>query len=499
MVARIIFGKQVGKAIRYNENKVQEKIATCLQANGIGWNDTTLSAQAKERFFQDLTSRNQGANTNALHISLNFHPSEKDRLTDNLLQEIVARYMEGIGFGDQPFLVYRHTDTHHPHVHIVTTNIRYDGTQINTQWIRQRKSEPTRMFLEKEYGLIPASGRVVDTLLPFQALEDPAMEYGESELKAKISNIVRDVVNTYQFTSLQEFNAILEQYNVYADGGAPNSKLDLTEGLVFWEMNRFREKLGKGIKASIIYGKPTKEKLTELYEIKKSRRSKFKARLVRVVDDAIAAARNQEQFAELLATAKVQVKFHLTEKGDPFGITFIDNLTRCVFKGSDLKKGYSAKKILEKITSTVNEQQQYNFLLLQKVLGSTDFANKPETILRSWRRQGLKLVKIQQKSSTKYLAGYYSLPPESFTALPETVQKWLRSHEPNMIDNSTSGKTKSVFNNADFMLEVPASFLSLLEQHTASYGFLLDPVYAHSSMPRELLQEARKKKKKKRR
>lgn len=499
MVARIVFGQELGKAIRYNERKVQENCATCLEANGIGWNDTSLSALAKERFFQDLTSRNLGTTINAVHISLNFHPSEKDRLTDALLQEIAARYMEGIGFGDQPFLLYRHTDTHHPHVHIVTTNIQYNGTRINTQWIRQKKSEPTRKFLEKEYGLIPASGRQVDQLLPFPALDDPGMEYGDSELKAKICNIVREVVNTYQFTSLEELNAILEQYKVYADGGQPDSKLDRTGGLVFWELNRFREKIGKGIKASIIYGKPTKEKLGELFAVKKGRRLKYKARVIRMVEDTIAAARNKEQFADLLASAKIHVKFHLTEKGDPFGITFIDNLTRCAFKGSDLKKGYSAKKILEKITSSVNEQQQYNFLLLQKVLGSTNFQNRPASILRTWRRHGIKLVKVQDKYGPKYFAGYHSFPPETYSVLPESIEQWLHSLENKTIENTAPGKYPSVLRNTEFLMEVPTSFLSLLGQHVASYGFLLDPVYADHSMPRELLQEARKKKKKKRR
>ncbi|MGE7775241.1 relaxase/mobilization nuclease domain-containing protein [Chitinophaga sp. NPDC101104] len=478
---------------------MQEQKALCLSANGIGWNDTGLSALEKERFLLDITSRNQITEKNALHISLNFHPSEKDRLTDEMLREIASRYMEKIGFGDQPFLLYRHFDTHHPHVHIVTTNIRYDGTRINTQWINQRKSEPARMELENEFGLIRASGRNLDGMLPISALEIPDIEYGHSETKTRISNIVREVVRSYQFTSLQELNAILEQFNVYADGGDMGSKLEKTGGLIFGLLDKYGAKIGRPVKASIIYTKPTKPRLAEMYQTKKERRVKYKARLIRVIDDALAAAKDRDQFAQLLENAKVNVKFHFTKDGLPFGITFIDNLTRCVFNGSDLnKKGYSARAILEKITSSTTQHKQYNYLFIQQVLKQTDFSKRPETILRAWKKNGIRIVIDPGKKYAKFKAGHASLPKDSYADLPAAVSRWLSDLEKSLNNQISSPNPRITFI-TETAKALSNEFTSLFDKITDAHLSLFDPVYPHYSAPRELLEEARKKKRKKRR
>jgi hypothetical protein len=79
--------------------------------------------------FEHLTSMNSRVKTNTLHIILNFDRDDKPDV--NTLQQIAAAYMEKIGFGDQPYLVYQHKDASHPHLHIVTTNVQVDGNRIS--------------------------------------------------------------------------------------------------------------------------------------------------------------------------------------------------------------------------------------------------------------------------------------------------------------------------------------------------------------------------------
>jgi len=86
-----------------------------------------------------LIEKNARAKTNCVHISLNFDVSEK--LNKNKLNEIAADYMDKIGFGDQPYLVYQHNDAAHPHLHIVTTNIREDGKRISIHNLGKNQSE----------------------------------------------------------------------------------------------------------------------------------------------------------------------------------------------------------------------------------------------------------------------------------------------------------------------------------------------------------------------
>lgn len=87
----------------------------------------------------------------AVHISLNFHPGEK--LTEETLKEIAHEYMERMGFGAQPYLVYQHFDAGHPHLHIVTTNIRRDGSRITLYRIGKYESESARQAIENKDGL----------------------------------------------------------------------------------------------------------------------------------------------------------------------------------------------------------------------------------------------------------------------------------------------------------------------------------------------------------
>ncbi|WP_242410320.1 relaxase/mobilization nuclease domain-containing protein [Flavobacterium sp. Root901] len=94
---------------------------------------------------------------NTVHISLNFDPSENH--SKEKLAEIAETYMEKLGFGRQPYLVYKHYDTGHPHCHIVTNNIQRDGKRIDLHLLGIRKSGPARKEIEEMFGLVKAEGR----------------------------------------------------------------------------------------------------------------------------------------------------------------------------------------------------------------------------------------------------------------------------------------------------------------------------------------------------
>ncbi|MEI9911585.1 MAG: relaxase/mobilization nuclease domain-containing protein [Bacteroidota bacterium] len=95
-----------------------------------------------KRTFEKFTSLNERTTTNTLHVSLNFDSPE---ILDNEKLVVIAKtYMERIGFGEQPYLVYRHHDAGHPHIHIVSTNIRRDGSRISMHNMGQNESEESK-------------------------------------------------------------------------------------------------------------------------------------------------------------------------------------------------------------------------------------------------------------------------------------------------------------------------------------------------------------------
>ena len=64
------------------------------------------------------------------------------------MQEIAKDYMERIGFSCQPCLIYKHEDANHPHLHIVTTNIKADGERISLHNLGRGACEKARQEIK---------------------------------------------------------------------------------------------------------------------------------------------------------------------------------------------------------------------------------------------------------------------------------------------------------------------------------------------------------------
>jgi len=150
MVTRIISGQSIRGLLNYNENKVAERQATLILASRFGTDINQLDFKSKLSRFENLTMLNDRVKTNALHIMLNF--DRDDQVDTAAFQQIANSYMERIGFGDQPYLVYQHKDVSHPHVHIVTTNIQPNGKRIDIHGIGRTLSEAARKELEVEFN-----------------------------------------------------------------------------------------------------------------------------------------------------------------------------------------------------------------------------------------------------------------------------------------------------------------------------------------------------------
>ena len=173
--------------------------------------------------FEDRNVLNERATTKTLHGSLNFHTTEK--MSNDKLKQIASLYMNKIGFGEQPYLVYQHFDAGHPHVHIVSTTIREDGTRINRHNIRRNQSEKARKEIEQLYNLVRSENQKQILKQQIKPVDVAKVVYGKSETKRSITNIVNAVVNNYKFTSLPELNAALKQFNVIADRGKEDGRI----------------------------------------------------------------------------------------------------------------------------------------------------------------------------------------------------------------------------------------------------------------------------------
>ena len=85
-------------------------------------------------------------------LSLPHGPSGREELTDAQWRDVAERYLEHLGYGRSPFVVVRHRDTEHDHVHIVAARIGADGRAVSDSHDYRRGEEVLRA-LEREYGL----------------------------------------------------------------------------------------------------------------------------------------------------------------------------------------------------------------------------------------------------------------------------------------------------------------------------------------------------------
>lgn len=199
MVAVIKTSASLRRPFHYNENKVKEGVAECLLVQNYPVTKDETTPDIRLKMLLKMAELNTRTTVNAVHISLNFAPDES--LDNARLQEITREYMQGIGFGNQPYLVYKHNDAGHPHLHIVTTNIELDGKRIPLHNIGKLKSEPVRKAIEKKYGLVPAESHKKQLFTP-KPVPASKVNYGKTETKRAIGNVLQHVLNNYKFTSL---------------------------------------------------------------------------------------------------------------------------------------------------------------------------------------------------------------------------------------------------------------------------------------------------------
>ena len=347
MVARINTSKSISKALNYNEQKVLLGKAELLSASGFIKDADKLNFYDKIAHFERHISLNERATTNTLHLSLNFDPS--DKLTNEKMKDIAETYMDKIGFGNQPYLIYRHQDAGHPHLHIVSTNIEKDGKRISMHNLGKDLSEKARKSIEIDFNLVKASDKNIrlDTrLLPVNAQK---VNYGKSETKQAISIVLAAITNSYKYTSLSQLNAVLKLYNVKADRGSEDSRMYKKKGLTFRVLDEAGRPIGTPIKASVFYMKPTLPYLEKMFiqneTLKSTHLKKVQTSICWILKSPPSG---MEAFIKALEKEQISTVLWKGKAGDVYGITYIDHKTKCVFNGSELGKEYSAKVIMEK-------------------------------------------------------------------------------------------------------------------------------------------------------
>lgn len=345
MVAKISVGTSLYGALAYNGVKVNEGEGKLLAVNkvfddGSGRVDIARAEQDFKRYMpENVRTRNK-----VIHISLNPHPD--DRLTDMELENLAREYLEKLGYGDQPYLIFKHEDINRHHLHIVSVNVDERGRRLNKDFIHRRSKEITR-DLERKYGLHLADRRQHRNDNPLRKVDA-----SQGDVKRQVANTVKAVMAAYKFRTMGEYRALLSLYNVTVEEARGMVNEREYHGLVYSATDDAGNKVGNPFKASRIGKSVGYEAVRRRFEYSNAQfRDKRLADTTRkTVAAALGRTYRKEEFTALLKAKGVDVVFRHTDEGRIYGATFIDHRTGCVLNGSRLGREFSANALQEHFT-----------------------------------------------------------------------------------------------------------------------------------------------------
>ena len=332
MVAKISIGSSLYGALAYNGEKINEARGRILGSNKvvIPPDGHARIAQMVEDFKSFMPKMGRTKKP-VLHISLNPHP--EDRLTDQDFEILAREYLDKLGFGDQPFVIYKHEDIDRHHIHIVTVNVNEQGKRLNQAFLFRRSKAITNE-LEQKYNLHKAQREKVSPDTPIKKL-DPS-----GDIKRQVQNTVKLVSMRYKFQTLGEYNAILSLYNIRCEPTDGRINGREYHGLVYFAMNDNGDTVSTPFKASRL-GKFASRAAVEGH-FERSKESVEIRPTKRIVASVMAQSSGQDDFITRLKDNGIDLVLRYNEDGRIYGATFVDHNTHTVLNGSRLGKEFSA-------------------------------------------------------------------------------------------------------------------------------------------------------------
>lgn len=374
MVAKIMKGQSLYGALVYNHVKVDNQVARVLGSSRIRETaDGTINLQNSLSSFEPYLIANKRTEKPVIHISLNPHP--KDVLSDEQMRTIGEEYLEKLGYGDQPYIIYKHEDIDRPHLHIVTVGIDENGKKINDSY-EHRRSKTITDELEIKYNLRQSSDKSLSESTGLQPIE-----YKKGNLKKQVSNTLKSL-SDYRFHSLTEYKALLSLYNVTFEEVKGVHNDQPYHGIVYFVTNRRGEKVSKGFKSSL-YGKEFGAgKLNSNVARTKKQNLKYDKELLKnKISNSILTSKNLRQLVNHLKKQNIDFIERRNDQGRLYGITYIDHNTKLVINGSGLGKEFSANHIsalFDKPDLPKNSNESLSNQLIEDFSGLLSLSNQGE-------------------------------------------------------------------------------------------------------------------------
>ena len=355
MVANIRSGSSPGGALHYNKEKVDKD-----EAEVLFWQKMLepfdkhgrLDVDACMESFWPYLEANRRTTNTVFHASLN--PSPEDKLTDDQLRDIAQEYMERMGYGNQPYIVFKHKDISREHLHLVSLRVDEQGRKIIDSHEYDRSMSVLRE-LERKYDLHPSIKGEEQTDTP----DLRKVNYKAGNVKQQVSSVVRSCLRIYKCSSYGEFRTLLELFNVSVEERTGTIDGRNYAGIVYGALTDDGYGTGTPIKSSKIGKDVGYKALQRYYENSKIKLKEDGnlARLRQTVRDAMSPHNTRDEFRQLLKADGIDTIFRINPVGRIYGVTFIDHTNGLVANGSVLGKEFSARVFNELFPTSRKEDQ----------------------------------------------------------------------------------------------------------------------------------------------
>lgn len=338
MIAKIGISNALYGVLAYNYEKVKEGEAKILATQKLGIPlSGHLSLGACYKDFEKALPQKTRCKSPVLHISLNPHPD--DKLTDEQLEYIGKEYIRELGYGNQPFVIFKHEDIEREHIHIVSLRVDTQGKKINDSF-EHRRSQKITDKLEDKYGL---KKKQDIERLSFEQVKKADVKNGN--IKKQIAGVVLPLIKSYRFQSFGEWNALLASYNVKAEEVKGEHKGEPYTGILYSITDDTGKVAATPVKSSR-FGKSVGEKALQKH-FKESKsffhtHTTSQERIKNIIKDTMQFSPSKTDFVAGLQSEHISVLFRENTQGRLYGITFIDHKEKTVFNGSRLGKDFSA-------------------------------------------------------------------------------------------------------------------------------------------------------------
>lgn len=339
MIAKIGHGTNIMGALSYNLSKVnQEKGHVLFTQKMRESRDGTFSLGDCYKSFEPYLTANRNTEKPALHISLN--PDPGDKVDDSRYIAMAQQYMNEMGYGQQPYIVFKHTDIERTHIHIVSTNVDRLGKKIPDTFEHRRSMQACRE-LERKYGLTTAPGAEKNSAQ--ETLFKP-VDYSQGDLKSQLAAVVRYLPKYYNYQSFGAYNALLSLFNITAQEVSGEHLGKSRQGIVYFALDASGQKASNPFKASLFGKNAGFTALQAHYERSGEvfKNGALKRVLKNTIEAAMHSANGEADFTTMLKGQGINTVVRRNPEGRIYGITFIDHTSRAVWNGSQLGKNLSA-------------------------------------------------------------------------------------------------------------------------------------------------------------